>query len=68
MWLDAIHAGSFEPSSGSFRLAFHRARLVRRGRLADEIGPGVLFGEMLAALRRIEPVLGREAHACRSLG
>jgi predicted Zn-dependent protease len=68
LWIDEIHAGSVEPSSGSFRLAFHRARRVHRGRLAEEIGPGSLFGEMVPALRRIEPALGREAHACRSLG
>ena len=68
LWIDEIHAGSAEPSSGSFRLAFPRARRVHRGRLAEEIGPGSLFGEMVPALRRIEPALGREAHACRSLG
>jgi predicted Zn-dependent protease len=68
LWIDEIHAGSAEPSSGSFRLAFHRARRVHRGRLAEEIGPGTLFGEVLPALRRIEPMLGRDAHACRSLG
>ena len=68
VYIEEITAGSAEPSSGSFRLAFPRARRVHRGRLAEEIGPGTLYGEVLAALRRIEPVLGREAHACRSLG
>jgi hypothetical protein len=41
---------------------------VSRGRLAEEIGAGSLYGEMRAALRGIEPVLGREVHACRTLG
>jgi predicted Zn-dependent protease len=68
LWIDEIQSGSVEPASGAFRLAFHRARRVRRGRFTDEIGPGFLHGEMLAALRRIEPVLGREAHVCRTLG
>ena len=68
LWVDEIHAGSVEPSSGVFRLAFQRARRVSRGRLAEEIGAGYLYGEMRAALRGIEPVLGREVHACRTLG
>jgi predicted Zn-dependent protease len=68
LWIDEIQAGSAEPSSGSFRLAFHRARRVHRGRFAEEIGPGSVHGSALAALRRIEPVLGREAHPCRTLG
>jgi len=68
LWIDEIQSGSVEPASGAFRLAFHRARRVRRGRFTDEIGPGFLHGEMLSALRRIEPVLGREAHVCRTLG
>jgi predicted Zn-dependent protease len=68
LWIDEIQSGSAEPSSGSFRLAFHRARRVQRGRLAEEIGPGVLYGSVLDALRRIEPVLGRDARPCRTLG
>ena len=68
LWVDEIHSGSVEPSSGVFRLAFQRARRVSRGRLAEEIGAGYLYGEMRAALRSIEPVLGREVHACRTLG
>jgi hypothetical protein len=41
---------------------------VRRGRFADELGAGVLAGEILPALAGVEPVLGREVRACRSLG
>jgi len=41
---------------------------VRRGRFSDELGPGILAGEILPALKRIEPVLGREQHACRGMG
>ena len=54
--------------AGRFRLRFPRARRVRRGRLADELGPGVLAGELLPTLGAIEPVLGREVHAYRGLG
>ena len=68
LWIEEIQSGSAEPASGSFRLAFQRARRVHRGRLAEEIGPGFLYGSALDALRRIEPVLGREAHACRTMG
>jgi predicted Zn-dependent protease len=68
LWVDEIRSGSAEPSSGSFRLAFPRARRVQRGRFAEEVGPGFLYGSTLETLRRIEPVLGREAHACRTLG
>jgi hypothetical protein len=41
---------------------------VRRGRFTEELGPGILAGEILNALKHVEPVLGREARACRSLG
>ena len=68
LWIDEIQAGSVEPSSGAFRLAFQRCRRVSRGRLAEEVGAGYLYGEMRAALRSIEPMLGREVHACRTLG
>ena len=68
IWIDQFRGGSIELASGSFRLHFPRARRVRRGRLADELGPGILAGELLPALRNIEPILGREVHVCRSLG
>jgi predicted Zn-dependent protease len=68
LWIDEIDSGAVELSSGRFRLQFPRARRIRRGRLAEEIGPGLVAGEMLAALSAVEPVLGRELHVCRSLG
>jgi predicted Zn-dependent protease len=68
LWIDEFAGGSLELASGSFRLRFPRARRVRRGRLADELGPGILAGEILPTLRGIEPVAGREVRACRSLG
>ena len=68
IWIEQFRGGSVELASGTFRLHFPRARRVRRGRLADELGPGILAGELLATLRNIEPILGREVHACRSLG
>lgn len=55
-------------AGGTFRLHFPRARRVRRGLLADELGPGMIAGEMIATLRNIEPVLGRQIRICRALG
>ena len=68
LWIDEIDSGAVELSSGRFRLQFPRARRVRRGRLAEEIGPGLIAGEILAALSAVEPVIGRDVHVCRSLG
>jgi predicted Zn-dependent protease len=67
-WIDALDGGSVELASGSFRLRFPRARRVRRGRLSDELGPGLLAGEILGVLKRIETGLGRESHVYRPLG
>ena len=44
LWIEEIDGGSVELSSGRFRLRFPRARRVRRGRLADECGAGLLSG------------------------
>ena len=68
LWIEDFDSGSVELSSGSFRLRFPRARRVRRGRLADELGPGVLAGEILPVLKGVESGLGRETHAYRPLG
>ena len=68
VWIDRFHGGSVELSSGRFRLRFPRARRVRRGRLADELGPGTLAGDILPTLKAIEPGLGREVRVDRSLG
>ena len=68
LWIDEVDSGAVELSSGRFRLQFPRARRIRRGRLAEEIGPGLIAGEILAALSAVEPVIGRDVHVCRSLG
>jgi predicted Zn-dependent protease len=68
LWIGELGGGSIELSSGRFRLRFPRARRVRRGRLADESGPGVLSGEILGTLKGIEAGLGREVHVYRALG
>jgi predicted Zn-dependent protease len=68
IWIEEFRGGSVELSNGTFRLQFPRARRIRRGRLADELGPGILAGELLPTLKGIEPVLGRDLHVCRSLG
>ena len=67
LWIEQIDGGSVELASGRFRLRFPRARRVRRGRMADECGGGVLSGEILPALRSIDPGIGREVRACRAL-
>ncbi len=68
LWIEELDGGSIELASGSFRLHFPRARRVRRGRLAEELGPGILAGEILGALKGIEAGLGRETHVYRRLG
>ncbi len=68
LWIEELSGGSVELSSGLFRLSFPRARRVRRGRLADEIGPGILSGEILTAVKSIESGLGRDVHPYRLLG
>ena len=68
LWIERFDGGSIELASGRFRLRFPRARRVRRGRLADECGPGVLAGDVVAALKSVEPALGREARVYRPLG
>jgi predicted Zn-dependent protease len=67
LWVDELESGTVELSSGQFRLRYPRARRVRRGRFADEVGPGLLAGEILPTLAAVEPVIGREIRACRSL-
>ncbi len=68
IWIDEFLGGSVEIASGSYRLRFPRARRVRRGRFADELGPGLLSGELLPTLEAIEPAIGREVRAYRGLG
>ena len=68
LWIEEFRSGSTQVADGTFRLPFARARRVRRGRFTEELGPGVLAGRALDALKGVEPVLGREARACRSLG
>ncbi len=68
IWIADLDGGSVELASGQFRLRFPRARRVRRGRLADECGPGWLAGEILPALKSIEAAVGREVYSYRALG
>jgi len=68
LWIEELSGGSVEIASGGFRLRFPRARRVRRGGLADEVGGGVLAGEMLASLSAVEPAFGREQRVHRSFG
>jgi predicted Zn-dependent protease len=68
LWIEQIDGGSVELASGRFRLRFPRARRVRRARLADECGGGILSGEILPVLRSIDPGIGRDVRAYRPLG
>jgi TldD protein len=68
IWIEEFRGGSAQVADGTFRLRFGRARRVRRGRFTEELGPGILAGRTLEALGGVEPVLGREVRACRSLG
>jgi predicted Zn-dependent protease len=42
-------------------------RRLANGLRVDEIGPGLLAGEILPTLSAVEPGIGREPRACRSL-
>lgn len=68
LWIEEFRGGSVDLAAGSFRLHFPRARRVRRGALADELGPGWIAGELVETLRGIEPVLSRHVRVCRGLG
>ncbi|MGH9364716.1 MAG: TldD/PmbA family protein [Thermoanaerobaculia bacterium] len=68
LWIDALDGGSVELASGGFRLSFPRAHRVRRGRMADECGPGTLAGDILSALKSVEPLLGRQVRPLRAFG
>ena len=68
IWIEEFAGGSVDIAGATFRLQFPRARRVRRGRPADELGAGILAGELLPTLRGVEPVVGREVHLCHSLG
>jgi predicted Zn-dependent protease len=66
--IEEFRGGSVDLAAGTFRLHFPRARRVRRGALADELGPGWIEGAMADTLRRIEPVVSRRVRVCRALG
>ena len=68
LWIEQIDGGSVELASGRFRLRFPRARRVRRSRMADECGAGILSGEILTVIRSIDPGIGRDVRAYRPLG
>lgn len=68
VWIEDFDGGSVELSAGTFRLRFPRARRVRHGRLAEELGPGILAGEIVPALKGVETGLGRDARTYRALG
>lgn len=68
LWIEQLDGGSVELTSGRFRLRFPRARRIRRGRMADEWGPGILIGEILTTLKSIDSGLGREVRPYRALG
>jgi predicted Zn-dependent protease len=68
LWIEEFRGGSVDLAAGSFRLHFPRARRIRRGALADELGPGRIEGAIVDTLRRVEPVVSRRVRACRALG
>ncbi len=68
LWIEQVEGGSIELTSGRFRLHFPRARRIRRGRMADECGPGILAGEVVTTLKSIESALGRQVRIYRPLG
>src|SRR5215472_15043693 len=68
LWITDLDRGSVELSSGRFRLLFPRARRIRRGRMADSCGAGLLAGDILNALKSVEAGLGREVKTYRALG
>lgn len=63
-----IAAGSLEPESGRFLLLVGSASLVRRGRPGAPVSPFALSGDLLAALRQLDPARGDVALPADGLG
>lgn len=63
-----IAAGSLEPETGRFLLFVAAAETVRRGRAASPVAPFALSGDLLSALRHLEPLRGDTARPAEGLG
>ena len=63
-----IAAGSLEPESGRFLLFVAAADAIRRGRPAAPVAPFALSGDLLSALRHLDPLRGDTARPAEGLG
>ncbi len=63
-----IATGSLEPESGRFLLFVAAADTIRRGRPATAVAPFALSGDLLSALRHLDPVRGNTVSPAEGLG
>jgi TldD protein len=63
-----IASGSLEPESGRFLLLVAAAESVRRGRTGAPVSPFALSGDVLSALRQLDPERGDTALPAEGLG
>lgn len=66
--LHEIAAGSLEPESGRFLLLVAAAESIRRGRTGAPVSPFALSGDVLSALRELDPARGDTALPAEGLG
>ncbi len=63
-----IAAGSLEPESGRFLLFVAAADTIRRGRPATSVAPFALSGDLLSALRHLDPLRSDAVSPAEGLG
>jgi predicted Zn-dependent protease len=68
LFVREISAGSVEPESGRFFFLVSAAETIRRGRAAAPVSPFALSGDLLDALRRLDPARGDTPRPAEGLG
>ena len=68
LYIREISAGSLEPESGRFLLDVEAAETIRRGRLGAPVGRFALSGDLLGALRNLDPGRGESPLPAEGLG
>ena len=64
----AISAGTLEPESGRFLLLVESAEAIRRGRPGAPVARFALAGDLLSALRHLDPARGAVSRPAEGLG
>jgi TldD protein len=68
LYVREISAGSLEPESGRFFLVVEAADGIRRGRLGAPVARFALSGDLLGALRHLDPARGETPRPAEGLG